>query len=93
MSPKTLENSKLKKLKHNHLSQIPFYVYISTNLYTNSHSIITETEMKHVKCPPTDVCTHKFGLSVQCNSYCNIIVIKRIQQWMQMNKNVTLQPE
>lgn len=45
--------------------------------------------MKHAKCPPTDACTHKFGLSIQCNIYCNIIVIKRIQQWMQMNKNIT----
>lgn len=90
MSPKTLENRKLKKLKHNHLSHRfhSMYIYPHTNLYTNPHSIVTETEMKHVKCPPTDACTHKFGLSIQCNIYCNIIVIK-IQQWIQMNKNVT----
>lgn len=43
--------------------------------------------MKHAKCPPTDAYTHKFGLSIQCNIYC--LVIKRIQQWMQMDENDT----
>lgn len=69
MSPKTLENSKLKKLKHNHLSHQFHSMYICphTNFYTNSHRVITEIEMKHAKCPPTDACTHKFELSIQCN--------------------------
>lgn len=89
MSPKTLENNKLKKLKHNHLSHQFHSMYICphTNFYTNSHSVIAEIEMKHAKCAPTDACTHKFGLSIQCNIY--YLVIKRIQQWMQMNENVT----